>query len=77
MIEDKKRFSDALKIVLMEDGLNLSAGADIFIRSLEGEQFCVGTLDREGGIDDEALYVGEPDEAIKKFIEMVEELNLC
>ncbi len=77
MIDDKNKFAAALKIILLEDGLSLEADADIYIRSLEGEQFCVGTLDKNGCIDEETLYEGEPDEAVNKFIEMVEQRNLC
>ena len=77
MIKDESKFKDALKAILMEDGLCLDAGGEIFIRSLEGGQFCVGTLSNDGSIDEEVLHKGDSDEAIDQFIVMVKDRNLC
>lgn len=67
MIQDKEKFNKALSVVLQADGLSLEAGAEIYIRSLEGPYWCVGTLDKYGDIKDETEYENDLEGALDHF----------
>lgn len=67
MIKNKKKFNEALSVVLQADGLSLEAGGEIYIRSLEGPYWCVGTLDKYGDYDEETEYQNDLDGALAHF----------
>ncbi len=77
MIKDKSSFNKSLARILQEEGLSLDADGLIFIRSLEGDFWCVGYLDDEGGIKSETEFPEDLDGAISHFHKLIEENNLC
>ena len=77
MIKDKQSFNTSLARVLLEEGLSLDADGQVFIRSLEGDFWCVGYLNSEGKIDSETEFSGDLDGAISYFHKLIEESDLC
>jgi len=77
MIKDKPSFNISLARILLEEGLSLDADGLVFIRSLEGDFWCVGYLADDGGIESETEFPGDLDGAIAYFQTLIEENNLC
>ncbi|MGH1429093.1 MAG: hypothetical protein ACRBEE_14225 [Arenicella sp.] len=77
MIEDKQKFNKALSIVLQAEGVSLEAGGELYIRSLEGESWCVGTLDRYGDINEETEYKNDLNGALDHFHKLNDKNSFC
>ena len=69
-------FNDALSIVLLEQGISVVVDATVYIRSLEGEFWCVGTYDDQGGINFEKEFPNDIGGAIEFFHRLREDNDL-
>ena len=71
-----KRFRESLRWILSESGqlLSIEASGKTYIRSLEGGEWCVGTMSDDGSIVDENCR-SDVNAAIDDYINRVTELN--
>lgn len=71
-----QKFLESLKWILSESGqtVRVDSCATTYIRSLEGDEWCVGTMDNDGSIIAENSYT-DVDDAIDDYINRVSNLN--